>query len=101
MSGTGAPPAQPRKAVGPATERLRLADRLALSIGEAATAVGVSERHLRSMIHEIPHLHIGKRVVIPVGPLEEWLRKRAVAEKGRVEEIVDDVLASVTGSRGK
>ena len=78
-----------------------LADRLALTVAEAAAAVGVSERHLRSMIHEIPHLHIGKRVVIPVGLLEEWLRKRAVAEKGRVEEIVDDVLASVTGSRGK
>lgn len=43
------------------------------SIPEAAQAVGVSERHLRTLIDDgtIPSLTLGRRVVIPRRALEE------------------------------
>ena len=72
-----------------------LAERLALTIPEAAQAVGVSERHLRSILPEIPHLYLGKRVVIPVDALREWLLDRAKAEPGRVEKIAEEVLRAI------
>jgi len=40
--------------------------RLALSLAEAARALGVSERHVREILPELPHIHLGRRVVIPV-----------------------------------
>ena len=73
-----------------------LSDRLALTVSEAADAVGISERHFRSMLSEIPHVYIGNRVVIPVELFQEWLRKQAKAEPGRVEAIVGEVLESVS-----
>ncbi len=81
-----------------AEQRLDLTGRLALSIPEAAQALGVSERLLRTVLREIPHLHIGRRTVIPVGPLEEWLRERAKAEPVRVEKAVDEILETVRTS---
>ena len=75
-----------------------LADRLGLSIEEAAQAISVSERHLREILPEIPHVHIGRRVIIPVDDLRRWLQERANAEKGRAEAVVDDVLQSLRES---
>jgi hypothetical protein len=43
---------------------VRLDSRLALSVPEAARALGVSERLLRDVLPEIPHLHIGRRMLI-------------------------------------
>ena len=71
-------------------------ERLALSVAEAAAAISISERHLRSMLPEIPHFRIGGRVVIPIELFQEWLRKQAKAEPGRVEAIVGEVLESVS-----
>ena len=76
----------------PRRESLRLADRLALTVEEAAAAVGVSERHLRTMLPEIPHLRLGNRVIIPVKPFDEWLRKRAEQEMSAVDQAVSEVL---------
>ena len=78
------------KAVAP-----HLADRLALTVPEAASAVGVSERHLRSMLPEIPHVHLGGRVVIPVDALRGWLLDRTKAERGRAEKVAEEVLRAV------
>jgi excisionase family DNA binding protein len=79
----------------PAGKELPLRDRLALTVEEAAAAVGVSERHLRTMLSEIPHLRLGGRVVIPVKPFDEWLRKRAEQEMSTVDQAVDGVLRAV------
>ena len=55
--------------------------RLALSLSEAAKALGASERHLRSMPPELPPVHLGTRVVVPIDALREWLgaQRRLVA----------------------
>ena len=72
--------------------------RLALTVPEAAAAMGVSERHLRSMLPEIPHVYLGGRVVIPVEPLREWLRAQAQAEKARAERTAREILESLRDS---
>lgn len=56
-------------------------ERLTLSVEEAAAAVGISERHLRSLIAEgdFPAVRFGKRVLIVKTQLEAWLQKQAVA----------------------
>jgi excisionase family DNA binding protein len=72
-----------------------LGNRLALTVGEAAQAIGVSERHLRNTLSEIPHVRIGGRVLVPVAPFQEWLRDQAKAGKGQVDEAVDEILQSL------
>jgi excisionase family DNA binding protein len=74
---------------------VRLADRLALTVPEAAATLGVSERHLRSMLPEIPHTRLGGRVVIPVEPLREWLRNRAHAEQAAADSVAEEILADL------
>ncbi len=83
------------KTPGGSGNRIRLSDRLALSIPEAAAALGVSERHLRELLPEIPHVHLRGRVVIPVRGMEEWLRDQAKAERNRAETIADEVLKTM------
>ena len=70
-------------------------ERLAFSMAEAAQAVGVSERHLRSMLPEIPHTYLGSRVVIPIEPFKEWLRKRAEAQGARADAVAEEVLEAL------
>ncbi len=77
---------------------VRLSERLALSIAEAAKAVGVSERLLRTVLPEIPHCHIGNRVVIPVPLLDEWLRKQAEKEQNVIGKAVNDILEEIQSS---
>ena len=72
-----------------------LSGRLALTIPEAAAAVGISERHLRALLPEIPHVRLGNRVVIPVEPFRDWLRERAQSEANAVDRTVEDVLADL------
>ena len=79
-------------------ESPQLSGRLALTVPEAAAAIGVSERHLRSMLPEIPHLYLGGRVVIPVDALRTWLQKRAEIEGSRVDAAVEEVLSDIEGS---
>ena len=78
-----------------AEECSRLSDRLALTVSEAADAVGISERHFRSMLSEIPHVYIGSRVVIPVEPFKEWLRKRAEAQGARADAVAEEILGDL------
>ena len=88
----------PRQRASVTEEPLHLAGRLALSVSEAAAAIGVSERHFRTILGEIPHLYVGKRVVIPVQPLQDWLRARAQVEGNRVDEAVKEIMASIDKS---
>ena len=78
-----------------------LSTRLALTVSEAAAALGVSERHLREVLPEIPHTRVGRRVVIPVEPFREYLRARCEAERGKVDQMVEDVLRGVTSDKSK
>ncbi|MEM9347621.1 MAG: helix-turn-helix domain-containing protein [Planctomycetota bacterium] len=52
--------------------------RLALTPAEAATAIGISRRTLHDLIHDpdagFPSIKVGRRLMIPVDGLREWLR---------------------------
>ena len=63
-----------------------------MTVPEAAAAIGVSERHLRSMLPEVPHCRVGGRVVVPVEPLREWLRARTEAEKAGADQVAQQIL---------
>jgi hypothetical protein len=63
---------------------LQLADsesdvpRLCLSVFEAAKSVGLSEKHFRDeILPSVPHLRVGRRIVIPVDGLREWLSEQS------------------------
>lgn len=52
--------------------------RLCLSVFEAAKSVGLSEKHFRDeILPNIPHLRVGRRIVIPVDGLREWLSEQS------------------------
>ena len=72
-----------------------LSDRLALSVPEAAAAIGVSERHFRSVMSEVPHCRVGTRVVIPIDSFRDWLRTRAQIEGNHVDATVDEILSEI------
>ena len=73
-------------------EPVDLRGRLSLNLEEAARAFGVSEKHLRNLLPEIPHVRLGNRLVIPVKPAEEWLRQQAKAERASADQMAEDVL---------
>jgi hypothetical protein len=75
---------------------IELSDRLALTVEEAAAAIGVSKRHLHSKLSEVPHFYLGNRVVIPLKPFEEWLRDRAKAGKAQADQVTDEILRGLT-----
>lgn len=70
--------------------------RLALSLAETARALGVSERHVREIPPDLPHVHLGRRVVIPVEALREWLRDRASVERSQAERAAEELVAAFT-----
>jgi excisionase family DNA binding protein len=69
-----------------------LSDRLALRPKEVAAVLGVSERHIRQHLHELPHLRLGDTVLIPVDLLREHLRERAQTEESGGADAVEQVL---------
>ena len=71
--------------------------RLALRPNEAARALGVSERTLREMLPELPHVRLGRRVVIPIDLLREWLSSRSREEKAGARKTAEEILASLQG----
>lgn len=76
----------------------RLDDRLALSIPEAASVLGVSEGHVRNLMPELPHVRLGGRVVIPVEALRKWLRELTEAQTGQIDGAVDEIMQSFNAS---
>lgn len=61
--------------------------RVTLSVAEAAKALSLSDRTITSMIAkgEIPVIRIGKRRLIPVDGLREWVASRITAPTATVE----------------
>ena len=69
-------------------------ERLALRPREAAQALGLSERKLRELTPQLPHIRRGGVLMFPVGALERWLEEQARAGS-ETDAVVDDVLKSV------
>ncbi|MCH7867920.1 MAG: helix-turn-helix domain-containing protein [Myxococcales bacterium] len=68
--------------------------RVALRPREAAEALGISERKLRDLLPELPHLRLGGVVLIPITELKDWLAERAktaVAESKTADEILSSL----------
>ena len=78
---------------------LPLADRLGLRPKEVAKALGVSERTVRQMLPELPHIRIGSAVVVPVDSLRAWLREQAQMEQNSVEKAVSEILNKIRPDR--
>ena len=76
-------------------EAVRLADRLALRLPEAAAVLGVSDRTLRSLVPELPHIRRGRVLLFPVESLQAWLRDEARTEKARADAIAEEIASSV------
>ncbi len=94
--------AEPRKAdrrQGSA-QAVSLQDRLALRPAEAARALGLSERALRQILPQLPHLHAGSAVLIPVDSLREWLREQAHASAKDAKNVVEGVLRDLASRDG-
>jgi hypothetical protein len=81
-------------------EPLELAGRVALSLREAAQALGVSEAHLRNHLSKVPHFHLGGRVLFPLLELHEWARRRAQEERQEAEREAAAVLRSLHSKAG-
>lgn len=65
--------------------------RFALSIPEAAEALRVSERTIRSLLADdpsLPRVHLGRRVVIPSRALDDWINRKAQEEREQVRRAV-------------
>jgi hypothetical protein len=75
---------------------LDLATRVALTLPEAAAALGISERHLRNHLHAIPHFHLGNKPLIPVDSLREWARREVEVQDGRAEREADALMRSLS-----
>ncbi|MGB9920924.1 MAG: helix-turn-helix domain-containing protein [Moorellales bacterium] len=58
---------------------------LAMSVAEAARALGVSRDAVYELVRrkEIPHVRVGRRVIIPRRGLEEWLTRAASPQEDR------------------
>ena len=50
---------------------------LVVNLQTAARLTGVSDRHLRKVLGEIPHCRIGNRLLFRVASLRQWLTERA------------------------
>ena len=66
-----------------------------MRVQEAAKALGVSERHLRDFLPELPKFHFGASVLLPVDQLIDWMRDQVAAEKKREESALEAVFAEL------
>lgn len=76
-----------------------LAGRVALRPPEAARALGVSERTLRGLLPELPHVRRGAVVLIPVDALRRWLEEQAHAGRARADRIAAEIEGSASSRR--
>ena len=83
------------KEISVKSREIDLTNRLALRPKEAALALGLSERTLRQILPELPHIRVGGAVLLPVEGLQAWLREQSRAERGRVDETVKEILDSM------
>ena len=78
------------------TEPVDLSTRIALSIAEAAAVLGVSEAHLRNHLHDVPHFHLGGRVLFPVAHLHEWAKAQAEREREGADRDATEILRALS-----
>ena len=73
-----------------------LGSRLALRPKEAAEALGIGDRTLRTWMRdeELPFLKVAGVVLIPREELERWLRERIEREK-RAEALAEEILVNL------
>ena len=76
-----------------------LSERISLGVREAAAALGVSEGLVRKWLPELPHVHLGERVLIPVDELKRWLQERSRAEQDASRRTSQHILEAVTRDR--
>ena len=74
----------------------RSPERLALRPKEAAEALGISDRTLRTWMRdeELPFLRVAGLVLIPREELERWLGERVEREK-RAEALAEEILVNL------
>jgi len=70
--------------------------RLALRPKEAASALGVSERTLRTWMQDegLPFARVGGVVLIPSRELVHWIEQRLTTSE-RIDGLVDEMLAEL------
>ena len=76
-------------------EPLRLDDRLALRIEEAAEVIGLSERAFRE--HILPHcpkFYAGRAVVIPRRLFQKFIEELALSEQRETDQAAAELLAA-------
>jgi excisionase family DNA binding protein len=76
-----------------------LACRLALRPREAAAALGLSERTLRTLLPALPHVRAGGIVLLPVDALRRWLEDETKAGEERTSAVAREILESVQGDK--
>jgi excisionase family DNA binding protein len=76
----------------PDASALDLSCRLALRPAEAAEALGISERTLRALLPELPHVRTGGVVLLPVDGLRRWLDEKTKAGEGRADAVARELL---------
>jgi excisionase family DNA binding protein len=76
-------------------ESFDLRSRIALRPAEAAKALGVSERTLRRMLPELPHVRRAGAVLLPLEPLRRWLEEQAQAQGREVDVAVREGLSKL------
>ena len=71
----------------------RLSDRLALRPGEAAEALGVSQRTLRKWMRDegLPYFRVDGAVCLPTAELERWMVERTGSQRTS-DEIAEEIL---------
>ena len=87
------------KAISLKSSGVDLGSRLALRPKEAAEALGISERKLREMLPELPHIRRGGVVMLPVMALRRWLDDEAKARTCRSTEMAEEILSEIRGNR--
>ena len=81
------------------TNGTNLATRLALRPKEAAEALGISERTLRQILPELPHVRVGGVVLLPVEALRAWLTDQAKTRACRSTKMAEEILSEIRGDR--
>ncbi len=74
----------------------RLDTRLALRPKEAAQTLGISERTLRALLPDLPHVRAGNVVMIPVEALRDWLRARSEAAGEAAERVAREIVEKLS-----
>ena len=78
------------------SETIDLNTRIALRPKEAAEALGVSGRTLRTWMRdeELPYIQIDRGILIPIADLKEWINERRI-RKSTAADLAAEILADL------